>query len=442
MWTRPADTGTALRSPNGELHDAVVRRGTAEVGDDRVVDALTALAVEHFGVALAAVTVVEDGRVSLKANAGSDEFRRYRSATSLFVASACGDDVWVVEDAALDTELRTHPLVAEGFGLRFVAAAPLVAAGGTRYGTLCIADRSARTFSAKDRSVLQGLAAAISHELQSLERLRAQVAAGRDALESAEREIERLTNRYQRKNVGAAAMQSAFLPQALPNVLDVSFSAIYEAADEDERIGGDWYDAFPLDERRVLLTVGDVTGHGPLAAGIMAKLLISLRALAREDVDVDDLLWAMDGILRREHPDAIASAFAGILDARTGDLEYANAGHPNPLLWTPGEGVGELAPHGYMLGVPVAGWSPERHKTALRKNALLVLYTDGLTEATRNIIEGERRLVEAVQRVAPRVWGDTAREIADDVLRGAGSHDDVAILTVRYHGRKGDLVEF
>jgi two-component system, chemotaxis family, sensor kinase Cph1 len=304
-------------------------------------------------------------------------------------------------------------------------------------GSLCLVDRRPRTLSERGRRLFARLGDVVSGEMAAWVRMQAAIGAETRARREADEETRRLADLYHRKNAGVAAMQSAFLPRALPNILNLSFSAHYQTADAEDRVGGDWYDAFALDEKRVLITVGDVAGHGLVAAGVMAKLLISLRALSMQDVEPDELLFMLDGIIRREHPDMIASAFVGVLDSVTGDLTYANAGHPEPLLCTPGASTYALEQYGYLLGVPTLEFAPTLHRTTMHRNSLLLLYTDGLTEATRDILEGETRLRAALDSAAGRVSWDTAREIADDVLRGRISHDDLAVLTVRFNGRQG-----
>ena len=142
------------------------------------------------------------------------------------------------------------------------------------------------------------------------------------------------------------------------------------------------------------------------------------------------MLNAADRTLRSEQPDRIVTAFVGLLDPLTLTFTYASAGHPPPLLRTEDGRVVELQGSGLPLGLRELGRATDRaHALTLADRALLVLYTDGLTESTRDLLEGERRLREALNDAA--VLG--ARDLAD-AIRGAlleQAHDDVAILAVQ-----------
>jgi serine phosphatase RsbU (regulator of sigma subunit)/anti-sigma regulatory factor (Ser/Thr protein kinase) len=244
-------------------------------------------------------------------------------------------------------------------------------------------------------------------------------------------ESETLLRRYEREHYIATTLQSASLGNLPARIGPLEISAMYQPGVGDLEIGGDWYDAFALPDGRVIVSIGDVAGKGLNASVIMAKMRQAIRVAAQVQVVPGAILDAADKALRLEHPDLIVTAFVGIIDDTEAYLTYANAGHPPPLLRRPDGAVTALDGAGLPLGLRLREEAADSRTVALEPGALLVLYTDGLTEATHDYAEGERRLHDALQREAPALAPDPAREIHDRVLFD-GAHDDVAILTIRF----------
>jgi PAS domain S-box-containing protein len=235
---------------------------------------------------------------------------------------------------------------------------------------------------------------------------------------------------YARESRASQIFQRAFLPTSLPHVPGVRFSAIYAPGAAEAQIGGDWYDAFPLPDGRIVVSIGDVTGRGLQAAVIMAKMRQSLETLTYFERDPARLLEAADVTLRRIDSEAIVTALVGVLDPARGTFSYATAGHPPPILCTPDGDMVNLPGRGLPLGLRGDFETPTT-TVRLPDGALIVLYTDGLIESTHDILEGERRLEAALRD--RRVTGDD--EPASAIQRRVlfdGSPDDVAILTLRY----------
>jgi anti-sigma regulatory factor (Ser/Thr protein kinase) len=233
----------------------------------------------------------------------------------------------------------------------------------------------------------------------------------------------------ERERERSLAFQQAALPLLLPRLPGIAFDAIYEAADGDAMIGGDWYDAFRLSDGRVVISVGDVIGSGLAAAVTMVATRQAIRGAAQVFPEPAAVLDAADRALRSEQPDRIVTTFLGILDPLTLSFTYASAGHPPPLLRRPDGTIDELAsadlPLGLRNDVPATG----NVTIGLPQGSLLVLYTDGLTESTRDVLEGDRRLRSALERHDVHDAANPAEAIRRTVLDRAS--DDVAILTMR-----------
>ncbi len=240
---------------------------------------------------------------------------------------------------------------------------------------------------------------------------------------------------YEAEKRIADVLQEAFSERLFPALPTVSFSATYIPATEQAKIGGDWYDALQLSEDRVLLAIGDVTGHGIDAVVAMNKarqLLISFALLDATPASVLDRVNAE--LVRGKSP--IITAVSGVVDTRAREFTYAVAGHPPPVLLEPG-GRARLLEFGSLpLGVTATS-EYRTHRVQTVPGALIVLYTDGVIEHSRNLAEGEAALLEAVESAARRPNVDPATTIRETIFKRRSVADDVAILTVRLAGEPG-----
>jgi PAS domain S-box-containing protein len=245
---------------------------------------------------------------------------------------------------------------------------------------------------------------------------------------------------YERERYVAGAFQRAALPISLPVVHGLQFDSVYVAAQNETQIGGDWYDAVRLPDGRVVLSIGDVSGSGLEAAVIMAAMRQVIRGVANVYADPATMIDAADRTLKAEHPERIVTAFAAVFDPIARTLAYANAGHPRPIVRAADGTISELPSDGLPLGLR------ERSETAtqiasIHDETLLVLYTDGLTESTRDPVEGEARVRAALAdpRIAER--DDVAHAVYDAVLAD-GAHDDVVLLAVRVLGDDANVARW
>lgn len=242
-------------------------------------------------------------------------------------------------------------------------------------------------------------------------------------------ELHEVVRNYEHEKYIASSFQNASLSDIPRRIDDVLVSAVYRPGGGDLEIGGDWYDAFVLLDGRIVTSIGDVTGTGLAASIIMSKIRQAIRVAAQIQVDPARILDAASRALEIEFPAAIVTAFVGIIDFAEGVLQYANAGHPLPIIVLPNGVLEEFVGSGLPLGLRRRGEEQSR-RWELRPGALAVLYTDGLTESTRNYGIGEARLARALSLTGLANADDPARTIFDAILYD-GAHDDVAILTLR-----------
>jgi serine phosphatase RsbU (regulator of sigma subunit) len=228
----------------------------------------------------------------------------------------------------------------------------------------------------------------------------------------------------------ADTLQEAFEQTVLPKLPGVRLSATYVPATEEAKVGGDWYDAVQLPDDRVLLAIGDVAGHGIEAAVAMNKTRQMLISSALADP-------CPGSILERVNTELIAADFpmitavVGLVDARAYEFTYAVAGHPAPVLFEPGRRARFLEVGALPLGIN-RGARYATHRVKSVPGAMLVLYTDGVIEHSRDVLKGESLLLEAVETAAQIAGNDPAKAILHEIFDHHRVSDDIAILTIHF----------
>lgn len=233
---------------------------------------------------------------------------------------------------------------------------------------------------------------------------------------------------YETEKRIADVLQEAFAERILPSLPSVRFSASYVPATEQTKIGGDWYDALQLTEDRVLLAIGDVTGHGIDAVVAMNKARQLLISHALLDATPDRVLAGVNAELVRGKSTLITGV-AAVIDTRTREFAYAAAGHPPPVLFEPTRPARFLEFGSLPLGVTLTT-TYQTHRVQTVPGAIIVLYTDGVIEHSRDLAAGEAALLEAVNAAARKPNDDVATAILDRIFSRRRVADDVAILAV------------
>jgi serine phosphatase RsbU (regulator of sigma subunit)/anti-sigma regulatory factor (Ser/Thr protein kinase) len=226
-------------------------------------------------------------------------------------------------------------------------------------------------------------------------------------------------------------MQRTLLPDALPQVPGVRFSAKYLPAGSGVRIGGDWYDVFQLGDGRLAFVIGDVVGRGVLAASVMAEIRTALRAYLVEGHELASVMALLNDLLVSMERRRSATAAILALDLERGELEAVSAGHLPPLLVAP-DGEPTLLEHarGLPLGV-TAGSEYVGERFAFDVGSALLLYTDGLVERRGEAIdEGLERLCGATRLAARATDSSFADRVYRALLDETPLDDDVALLAI------------
>ncbi|MEV1062775.1 SpoIIE family protein phosphatase [Streptomyces sp. NPDC050263] len=242
--------------------------------------------------------------------------------------------------------------------------------------------------------------------------------------------------RYGRQRAVAEAMQRNLLAP-LPRLGRLRLAARYQPAPAGSQVGGDWYDAFELKDGTLALVIGDVVGHDLTAAAGMAQLHGILRSLAWDHIGppgsvVDRLDDAMPAITTVTMATLVLARVEGHPDTGPWTLRWTSAGHPPPLLLTPGGHARYLeAGQGLLLGADLGDDTSRPNATQpLPPGSTLLLYTDGLVEIPGSDLDtGLGRLRRHALALAPAPL-DT---LCDQLLARMppGSTDDVALLALR-----------
>jgi serine phosphatase RsbU (regulator of sigma subunit) len=240
---------------------------------------------------------------------------------------------------------------------------------------------------------------------------------------------------FAREHAIAETLQRSILPDTLPRIGGLDLAVRYLPGTEEADVGGDWYDAFPLHGGEIALVTGDVAGHGIGSASVMGQVRSMLRAYAIDDPQPGSVLRRTNAALARLLPETLASAVYAVLDLSTGDLSYANAGHPPPIV-VPGPGQAEYLDDttGTMLGAS----ADTAFTTGFRRlspGTGLLCYTDGLIEdRNRDIGKGLALLAGTLRLAAPVSAEHMCASVEASLLGAAHRADDVCLLAARLTG--------
>jgi GAF domain-containing protein/anti-sigma regulatory factor (Ser/Thr protein kinase) len=231
----------------------------------------------------------------------------------------------------------------------------------------------------------------------------------------------------------AETLQRHLLTEPVLTLPGLSWAARYAPGNVELTAGGDWYDIIELPNGRVALVVGDIVGHGIVAAAAMGQLRSATRALAVRE-DPAGVLEALDAYVSTTGQGHLSSMAYVVLDPATRTAEYAIAGHPPPLQRAPdGSTVFVEEAHGPLLGIAEAG-SRRSVVRSVEPGSTFVLYTDGLIERRGECIDdGMARLAgiarDAEQALHPEALFDRLLEQLDV---GGGAPDDITLLVLRF----------
>jgi serine phosphatase RsbU (regulator of sigma subunit) len=358
-------------------------------------DHITGIAQQLFGVAMAAVTLIDADRQWFKSRRGIDVDWLPREV-SFCSAAVEGTEALVVEDLSKDPRFRDNPLVAGDQRIRFYAGHPITVPGGPALGTLCLIDRRHHEFGDAERALLKELAAAVEEELWHSD------------------EMQR-----------AAVVQRSLLPLGPAHAPGWEFAGVCRPS---RAVGGDFTDWYRQHDGRLVLTIADVMGKGVGAGIVAATVRAAMRTAGRTRRPSEAIAVAaaaLDEDLQRTG--SLVTLLHARLDPVTGGCTWVDAGH-GLMMIVRADGRIERRSGGDMpLGV-VPGDSWTEHCTVFGPGDMVMAFSDGLLD----LFDGTMAAVAEIERIAAAAADAPA--LVEAVLEIAGDRalpDDLTVSVIR-----------
>lgn len=292
-----------------------------------------------------------------------------------------------IEDAYKDSRFNPEFDKQTGFRTRSILCMPMVSFKNKLVGVIEVMNKQGGggVFSEYDEFLLGTLAAQAGVSLEHAELIESYVE--KQKLKS-EMDI-------------AGRIQQSLLPDTPPNISGFDIRGWNRACDET---GGDYFDFIPLDENRLLIPVGDVSGHGVGSALQMATARALVHAFSYDSDDVEKVLCNVNNILERDlEDDTFMTMLVGILDTRDKTLAYSSAGHDAPLIYKKAtHDFIQMDSTGMILGAMPDVPFPVSDKEKLETGDIVVMFTDGIFEAMDkdNQPFGTERIMDIIKNEA------------------------------------------
>ena len=376
-----------------------------------VAEAARSLTSASFAAYVAAPT--EGGGVQLVVGCPRYVVEEFASAAAalLFAGVAAGNTGVRVGDIREETRFRGLRPYAGFDEVVSYLAVPVLASDGSPYGALMLGHPDPDRFDERAQAAVTALTAHLGAALENLRTVNRLA-----ELEATQREV-------------VHQLQDAVRP-VIPDVENAELGVYYLPAEPSAPTGGDLYDWVVLPDGALHLVVVDVVGKGVAATKDAMSVTHALRLLALDGCPMNRLVSRTDVLVSAQSPDLAATALIARYRPDDGTVELVGAGHP-PALVVSAEGKTRFvtAP-GIPVGWPGAG-SDEVVSFTLERSEVLVLYTDGLVEATKDILDGLEALAAAASDAAGYPAGPLARALVERALSGAMRNDDSLALVLR-----------
>ena len=235
----------------------------------------------------------------------------------------------------------------------------------------------------------------------------------------------------------ATEIQADMLPTEYPAFPDRTDFDLYASMEPAKEVGGDLYDYLMIDDDHILLSVGDVSGKGVPAALFMVITKTLLTSHAVQQLSPAEILQTTNRQLCENNTSSMfVTCWLGILTLSTGELRFINSAHPFPILYTDGQCNYLKTEPNLMLGA-MEDTVYDEHTITLKHGDRLLIYTDGITEATNteNELFSEERLLKSAKKTLALNAKDTVKSIRDDInafIGSADQFDDITMLDFIY----------
>ena len=256
--------------------------------------------------------------------------------------------------------------------------------------------------------------------------------------------------RLQKEMQVAQEIQQSLLPRNVPDLEGYEIGALYRAAKE---VGGDYYDFVQVDDRTIGVVVADVSGKGVPGSLVMTMIRTALRMEARGNRSASDVMARMNSFVTEDMKKGMfVTMFYVVLDSVNRIVTYASAGH-NPMILYRSESDATyfLKPKGIPVGISTMDENLFRNtisveKLTLRQDDMIVIYTDGITEAMNPSREqfGESRLLSAIKRYGHLSAQEFATALDKEIhefTAGALQNDDITLVVIKEKVKPEERIE-
>lgn len=231
----------------------------------------------------------------------------------------------------------------------------------------------------------------------------------------------------------AREIQRNLLPQKIPAYNNFDIAAVNVSS---KQVGGDYYDIIELDENDCVVAIADVSGKGVPASLLMANMQAFLQVICRQNVSLDIATGLINDLISKNTADGkFITFFWGVLNDLDRTFEYVNAGHNPPLLIRNGK-ISKLEIGGMILGVMKTAIPYRSEKIQLIKDDVLVMFTDGISEAMNK--KGEEFSDESLEKLSLELAGGTSENIMNKIqsevqkfTNGANQSDDLTLVVIK-----------
>ena len=236
----------------------------------------------------------------------------------------------------------------------------------------------------------------------------------------------------------AAKIQSSMLPCIFPAFPNRNEFDIYATMDPAKEVGGDFYDFFMVDDDHLAIVVADVSGKGVPAALFMVIGKTLIKDHTDKDKDLGEVFSEINNLLCESNSEELfITAFEGVLNIKTGEFRYVNAGHEMPFIYKKNE---EFKPYKIKPGFVLAGMEDMRYRSGvmtLEPGDKIFQYTDGVTEATDSASQlfGMERLEASLNKVKDKEVTEILKSVKADIdefVSVAPQFDDITMSCLEY----------
>lgn len=411
------DDGTKTRVFTGSLQTRVLLRAGRELAGQKslaeLFEVIMDLSLEAVGAGRGVLMTLEGDDLKVRASRGN----------GFQISSKVRDDVIkqgksvLVIDALTDKAFRERASIVQQ-NIRSMLAVPLQAKDRVIGLIYVDSPNMIRPFTAEDLNLLTVMANVAAIRIEHARLI----------------EVEQTERLLATELDQAAKIQKGLLPQSAPQVPGLDLAGNTSAC---RTVGGDYYDFLTYPDGRVGMLVGDVAGKGMPAALMMSSLQARVQVLFEEPDDLARKVARLNKAITTNCPDnRFITFFICVIDTARGELTYCNAGHNPPLLVRKSGEVEKLTTGGIILGI-MANMPYAEAKVPFGPGDVLVLFSDGITEAARVDIDeefGEDRLAEVIRANSNRPGTEIIDTLIQSVFtftQGAPPADDMTVVISR-----------